>query len=267
MSRIAETFAELRTAGRKAFIPFVTAGDPDLDYTAEVIRLLDARGATLCEIGIPYSDPIADGPVIQDSYTRALEHRIRLADIAATLRSVADLATPRLTMVSYAIIHRRGPQQYVELMREAGVAGLIVPDLPWEEADALAATCRGAEMDLVQLVAPTTSPERCLRIAEQSTGFLYFVSVAGVTGERRDLPPELLERVAWLREQTTLPICIGFGINTPEQVRALSAVADGVIVGSALVRRIAEASQDRAKSLADIRELVDSLVAALHATP
>ncbi len=246
-------------------MPFVTAGDPDLVFTADVLGVLAGHGAAMCEVGIPYSDPIADGPVIQASYTRALERKIKLGDILATLGRVApELAAPVVTMVSYAIVHRHGVERYVHEAQAAGIAGAIVPDLPVEEAAALAKLCRGADFSLIQLVTPTTPKDRALAIAERSTGFLYYVSVTGITGERTRLPPELLENVAWLRSKTPLPVCIGFGVSGPEQVRALAPVADGLIVGSAIVRRIATASaRPRAEVLADVGKFLDELMAAM----
>jgi len=266
MSTIDSLFADLRARGRKAFIPFVTAGDPDLDFTSEVLRLLAAKGSNICEVGIPYSDPIADGPVIQASYTRALNRHIRLADILDSLGAVAPtLAAPVVTMVSYAIVLRHGLQRYVDDAKRAGVAGAIVPDLLVDESDELAAICKREDFSLIQLVTPTTPRERALRIAEASTGFLYYVSVTGITGERSELPAKLTDDVGWLREQTDLPICIGFGISSPENVRTVAPVADGVIVGSAIVRRIAEAAtKPKEEVIADLSGYVTSLMEALN---
>lgn len=266
MSAIDTLFEQLRSSGRKAFVPFVTAGDPDLAFTAEVLRVLVARGSTLCEVGIPYSDPIADGPVIQASYTRALERHLRLDAIFRSLGQVTpELAAPVVTMVSYAIVYRRGLERYVAQAKQAGVVGAIVPDLPIEESGPLAEVCRKQDFSLIQLVTPTTPRERALRIAEQSTGFLYYVSVTGITGERSELPAELVENVAWLRSRTHLPICIGFGVSRPEHVRMLAPVADGVIVGSAIVRRMGEAaSRPRHEVLADVGQYVSELIAALN---
>jgi tryptophan synthase alpha chain len=264
MSSIDQLFAKLRAEKRKAFMPFVTAGDPDLFFTAEVLKELSSRGCHLCELGIPYSDPIADGPVIQASYTRALEHKIKLGQILEMAAGVTpSLACPVVSMVSYAIIYRHGLAKYVAEAKQAGLAGAIVPDLPVEEASDLAALCRKEEFSLVQLVAPTTPRERAIRIAESSSGFLYYVSVTGITGERTELPPDIAENVAWLRSRTALPICIGFGISTPEHVKLLAPVADGLIVGSAIVRRIAEAaSRPREQVLKEVGDYVASLMAA-----
>jgi len=265
MSAVDELFRRLRAEGRKAFIPFVTAGDPDLDFTAAVLKELNARGASLCELGIPYSDPIADGPVIQASYTRALGNGVKLRqifDMAA--KTTPALAAPTVTMVSYAIIHRYGPQKYVDDSLRAGLAGAIVPDLLVEESAAFAEVCRKADFSLIQLVTPTTPRERAKRIAEQTSGFIYYVSVTGITGERTELPPDLLENVAWLRTQTPLPICIGFGISTPEHVKRLAPAADGLIVGSAIVRRLAAADvKPKAEVLRDVGDYAAQLLAAL----
>jgi tryptophan synthase alpha chain len=265
MTTIETLFRDLKAQGRKALMPFITAGDPDLDFSAALLAELVGRGCHLCEVGIPYSDPIADGPVIQESYTRALARHIKLADIFAMLtRATPSLPAPAVTMVSYAIVYRHGPERYVAEARSAGVAGLIVPDLPVEEAAPLAKICRSADLNLIQLITPTTSRERALRIAETSTGFIYYVSVTGITGERKDLPPELIDNVGWLKRQTDLPVAIGFGISQPEHVRKLAPVADGLIVGSAIVRRIAAAGgKPRQAVLEDVGQFVATLLAAL----
>ena len=266
MSAIDTLFQELRQAGKKAFIPFVTAGDPDLDFTAAALRELDARGAALCELGIPYSDPIADGPVIQASYTRALERRVRMSEIFEMAKQVSSqMSAPLVTMVSYAIIHRFGSERYVEKAQAAGIAGAIVPDLLVDEAHDLAKICAHQDFSLVQLVTPTTPRDRALRIADTSTGFIYVVSITGITGEHNQLPAELVDNVAWLREQTDLPVCIGFGISRPDQVTQLAPVADGLIVGSAIVRRIGElASKPREAVIDEIGTYAANLISALE---
>lgn len=267
MSAVDLLFAQLRKSGCKALMPFITAGDPDLAFTADLLREVVARGAALCEVGVPYSDPIADGPVIQESYTRALNRKVTSADVLQCLSEVAPkLAAPLVAMVSYAIVFRRGLEPFVAHARQAGVAGLIVPDLPVEESGPLAAICRRSDVSLTHLITPTTPWDRARRIAEASTGFIYYVSVTGITGERTELPPELADNVARLREHTPLPVCIGFGISRAEHVRRLAPVADGLIVGSAIVRRMAEAaSGDRLRVLRQIGEFVAELVAALEA--
>jgi tryptophan synthase alpha chain len=265
MSAIDDLFDKLRGTGRKAFMPFVTAGDPDLEFTQALITELDRRGCSMCEVGIPYSDPIADGPVIQASYTRALDHKVKLAGIFDMLDKVTPIVSmPLVTMVSYAIIFRYGLAAYVQRAKQAGIAGAIVPDLLADEAREMSEIAKREDFSLIQLVTPTTPRERALKIAETSTGFLYYVSVTGITGERSDLPTELMDRVAWLREQTDLPICIGFGISQPEHVKTLGPVSDGLIVGSAIVRRIAEAREKgRDETIQSIGDYVDKLIAAI----
>ncbi|MEM8679335.1 MAG: tryptophan synthase subunit alpha [Planctomycetota bacterium] len=268
MSAIDDLFQRLQSEGRKAFMPFITAGDPDLELTVDLIRELDRRGCQLCEVGIPYSDPIADGPVIQASYTRALQRGFRLHDLWEAVAGLHnDCPMPRVTMVSYAIVRRAGMQAYIEQARSAGFAGAIVPDLPVEEASDMRAACAAADFSLIQLIAPTTPDDRAKRIADSCSGFIYYVSVTGITGERKELPPELMDRLAWLREQTPLPICIGFGISQPAQARMLSPVADGVIVGSAIVKRITQQlenpSVDRGALVQEIGEFASSMLDAL----
>jgi tryptophan synthase alpha chain len=267
MNRIDALFARLRDPHHPALIPFLTAGDPDLDTTAALITEAVRRGAHLVEIGIPYSDPIADGPVISASYTRALNRQIKLADIFAMLKRLREggLAVPVVTMVSYAIVLRRGVDRYLDEARSAGVDGLIVPDLPVEEAAGLFEQATARDLKVIQLITPTTPRERAATIAQSTSGFLYYVSVAGITGERRELPPELAENVAWLRSRTPLPICIGFGISGAEQVRRLAPLADGVIVGSAIMRRIAE-GQDRPRDqlVAEVGDFLADLAGALQ---
>jgi tryptophan synthase alpha chain len=266
MSAIDQQFDRLRAAGKKALIPFVTAGDPDLAFTASVLSELAARGCPLCEVGIPYSDPIADGPVIQASYTRALGRHVHLRDILAQLDLARFATMPLLTMVSYAIIFRHGLERYIADAKASGVAGAIVPDLLADEAGPLAEICRREDFSLVQLVTPTTSRERALRIADRSSGFLYYVSVTGITGERQLLPARLTDDVGWLRKHTQLPVCVGFGISHEDQARQLREVADGIIVGSAFVRRIAGAEHaTREEVLKDVGSFASRLLAALDA--
>ena len=200
---------------------------------------------------MPYSDPIADGPVIQASYTRALAAGFTLEKFFEMVRKATGrVKMPILAMVSYSIIYRRGIDRFVDDAAAAGLAGLVVPDLPLEESDVLDATCKGANLALVRLVMPTTPPERAAEIAKRSTGFLYCVSVAGVTGARTDLPEGLVERVKWLQTKTDVPVLVGFGVSTPEQVKLLSSVANGAIVGSALVRRVGELAAEGPEGVA-----------------
>ncbi|MEC8557949.1 MAG: tryptophan synthase subunit alpha [Planctomycetota bacterium] len=263
MSAVDERFAELKAANKKAFVPFITAGDPSLDVTTAVLKKLSECGSAIGEVGIPYSDPIADGPVIQASYTRALDAGIRLNQIFDAVGSVAPrLEMPLVSMVSYSIIQRQGSEKYLAEAKAAGFSGAIVPDLLVEESESLRNLCREQDFSLIHLVTPTTPRERMLEIAKASTGFIYFVSVTGITGERNELPPDLLEQVRWLRERTELPICIGFGISRVEHVKLLAPVADGLIVGSAIVRRLVE-STDSDQALTSVEELAKELIGAM----
>jgi tryptophan synthase alpha chain len=266
MNPIDALFRRLRSEGRKAFMPFVTAGDPDLAFTREVLPAVAESGANLIEVGFPFSDPIADGPVIQASYTRALDKGLKLADVFATLKDVTTRPgwqTPMVAMASYSLIYKRGPAAFIAAAQAAGLSGAVVPDLPAEEADDLAKLAAESDFKLILLVTPTTSPARAEKIVRACGGFVYVVSVVGITGERDRLPVQLREQVARLRTMTDLPLCVGFGVSKPEHVRELKELADGVIVGSALVKKLEAAGTDRAKALAEVRKLVADLSGAL----
>ncbi len=268
MSAIDELFQQLKTEGKKAFMPFVTAGDPNLEFTADVLKRLDADGCHLAELGIPYSDPIADGPVIQASYTRSLNRGTKLKDIFSTVGVVASqIKMPIVTMVSYAIIFRMGVDKFLHQAKLAGVSGAIVPDLPVDESAELAAKCKALDFSLIQLITPTTPRDRAIEIAKLTTGFIYYVSIAGITGERTELPPDLIDNLKWLREQTELPICVGFGISQPKHVEILKPVCDGMIVGSAIVRRIAKVTTESASNaevLDDVGSFAKTMLNAIN---
>jgi tryptophan synthase alpha chain len=272
MNPIDALFQSLRAAGRKAFMPFVTAGDPDLAFTRELLPAVADSGANLIEVGFPFSDPIADGPVIQASYTRALDKGLKLADVFATLREVtasqqgADAPrspVPLVAMASYSLMFKMGPAAFIDAAQAAGLSGAVVPDLPVEEADELAKLAADRDFKTILLVTPTTSPQRADRIVKACSGFVYVVSVVGITGERDRLPVQLHDMIARLRTLTDLPLCVGFGVSRPEHVRDLKHLADGVIVGSALVKKLETAPTDRAKALDDVRKLVRELSGAL----
>jgi tryptophan synthase alpha chain len=269
MNPIDALFASRRATVRKVFVPFIPAGDPDLTATARLLPALASAGAGLIEVGFPFSDPIADGPVIQAAYTRALNKGIKLEQIFETLRTTsADPAlarVPLVGMVSYSLIYRRGPEKFLGEAKRAGLSGLIVPDLPPEEMEPLRGYADKRDVKLILLVTPTTPRDRAARIARLSTGFLYCVSVTGITGERDRLPPELLDQLRWLRTQTPLPLCVGFGVSRPEHIAMLRDVADGVIVGSAIVKLLSQSGERPADAvIGDIQSLVRELVTALE---
>ena len=263
---ISQVFQRTRAAGQMAFMPFVTAGDPDLDTTCEVIDRLALAGVDLIEVGVPYSDPVADGPVIQASYTRALESGFTLARFFETFRAADRSAWPPLVaMVSYSIIFRYGAERFLDAARDAGFAGFIVPDLPGDEAQDLAALVRQRNLDLVELLSPLTPPDRVPRILANGSGFVYCIAVAGTTGERDALPTALTNQLSELKKQTDLPLAVGFGVSRPEHIEALRGRADGAIVGSAIVRRFEQIAVAPDRTLDEIQQFASDMVAACHA--
>ena len=239
MTRIDESFARLRAEGRRAFIPYITAGDPDLQATHDLVLKLVEAGADLIEFGVPFSDPIADGPVIQRATERALASGTSLSQIlelVGRIRQSSDI--PLMLMSYYNPLLNHGLEQLARDASDAGLDGILASDLTVEESGRFVAIMGGAGLNTIFLVAPTSSPERVERIAGVSTGFLYAVSRTGVTGETQELSGELVEFIRLLKTHTDIPLAVGFGISTPEHVRAVWGEADGAIVGSAIVREI-----------------------------
>jgi tryptophan synthase alpha chain len=248
---IAQAFSNTRARGKIALMPFIPAGYPDLQTTAALIPAIESAGADLIEVGFPFSDPIADGPTIQESYTVALQKRVKIEEIFATIRAVRPtVSLPLVGMVSYSLVYRYGRDRFTADAKRAGFDGLIVPDLPPPEAEAVCRTIQAGGLDTVLLVAPTTTPERRQTIARLSSGFVYYLSVSGITGERAQLPADLAPNIKALKQLTDRPICVGFGISKPEHVKQLSDVADGAIVGSAVVKRITQHGSDGPQAIA-----------------
>lgn len=251
------------SADRRRIMPFITAGDPDLNFTKSLLLELDKLEPGLFEIGFPYSDPIADGPVIQASYTRALENGLKVDQIFQAMSDIKQQMTqPRVAMVSFAIVLRYGTEKFLQQAANSGFSGLIVPDYLWTEDRSFQQQCREHGLHLIPLITPLTERERAKWIAEQATGFIYYVSVAGVTGERTELPPELVQNLAWLKQQTDTPICVGFGVSGPKQVEQLREHCDGLIVGSAVMKRVAKASAGESKEavIAEVSQFVRQLI-------
>ncbi|PIG95077.1 tryptophan synthase subunit alpha [Gloeocapsopsis sp. IPPAS B-1203] len=263
MNSISDCFKRLRSRGACALIPFVTAGDPDLETTAEALRVLDAAGADMIELGVPYSDPLADGPVIQAAASRALQKGTRLEQVLEIVRQVSPtLRSPIILFMYYNPILNRGVETFLQQIADAGVAGLVVPDLPLEEAEGLLKPAQEAGIEVVLLVAPTSSPERIEAIARASQGFIYLVSVTGVTGMRSQMEARVPELLKQIRSYTDKPIGVGFGISAPEQARQVrESGADAVIVGSAIVKRLAD--ENPQAGLQAIGEFCQSLKAAI----
>jgi tryptophan synthase alpha chain len=248
---IDQTFDSLRSAGRIGLLPFVPAGFPDLSVTVALLQELESAGADLIEIGFPFTDPIADGPLIQEAFTAALASGIRVADIFEAIEPMRrNLSLPLVAMVSYSIVFRYGLKRFLDESKWAGFDGIILPDLPPPEAHSVCETVRQAGLDTVMLVAPTTPIDRRREIVGLCSGFAFYLSVSGTTGERDRLPPDVIENVRQLRSIRDCPVCVGFGISSPAHVASLKGVADGVIVGSALVRRIKETQADPPAAIA-----------------
>jgi len=241
MPRIRERFERRRKEGRPAFVAFLTAGDPSVDRTVAAALELDRAGVDVLELGVPFSDPLADGPVIQRASERALARGVtlpRVLEMVGRIRERSEL--PLLLFSYYNPLLQHGLERLAREAKAAGVDGVLVTDLPPEEADEWVAAARAADLDTVFLASPTSPPERLLRVAEASRGFVYAISRPGVTGERQALSEDARPLVERLRGLTRVPVALGFGLSTPEQVREAAAVADGVVVGSALVRFLEE---------------------------
>jgi tryptophan synthase alpha chain len=245
--RIAQRFAELRQGGRRAFVPYVTAGHPDVERSVALLQGLEGVGADVIELGVPFSDPMADGPVIQASSQKALENGVRLEQVFDIVER-ARLGIP-IVLFTYLNPLLRGGPEALQRAADAGVDGVLVTDLPLGADPEREAWFADGPLDFIRLVAPTTPQARMSEIARTGSGFVYLISRLGVTGERQELPADLPATAARVRAATSLPLCVGFGISRPEQARAVGKIADGVVVGSALVRA-ADESVDAALTLA-----------------
>ncbi|MCX5660141.1 MAG: tryptophan synthase subunit alpha [Planctomycetota bacterium] len=269
MNRIDSIFADLRRRGAKALMPYLTVGDPDLATTRQLLPAIEKAGAAVCELGLPFSDPIADGPVIQASMNYALERGLRVRQILdAVSQDRPKLKMGLVAMGSYTLVHKVGPAQFVRDAKAAGIDGLIIPDLPLEESSALRDLAGAQGLIFSMLIAPTTPIERAEKIAKASSGFVYLLSRGGITGERTALPPDLGQRVQRLRQVTDLPITVGFGVSTAEQVGQVVGVADAAIVGSAIMRRVAEFREKGSPALvAEVGRFVGELASGLTGVP
>ncbi|KAM3092832.1 tryptophan synthase subunit alpha [Phormidesmis sp. 146-12] len=263
MTSVSQCFDRLRDQAQCALIPFITAGDPDLETTAKALRILDRCGADLIELGVPYSDPLADGPVIQAAATRALERGTRLDDVLAMVKNVAPtIRAPLILFTYYNPILNRGIDRFLQDSSAVGVKGLVVPDLPLEEADSLLKPAIAHGIEVILLVAPTSPQERIAAIAQQSQGFVYLVSTTGVTGMRSQMQTRVKDLLLELRQVTDKPIGVGFGISQPDQAHQIMEWgSDAVIVGSAFVKRLSEGTP--AEGLRAIEEFCQSLRAAI----
>lgn len=239
INRIDKRFQDLMGKDVPAFIPFITAGDPDLRMTMDLILEFEKRGADIIELGFPFSDPIADGPVIQASYHRALMNGTKVSailDAIGNLRKRTEI--PIVAMVSYSTVFRKGCGAFIECLSDVGVDGVTIPDLPIDEEDNLSEHAEKNNFKIVHFIAPTTPKYRMQLIAQKSQGFIYYISVVGITGARDRLPEDIAQNIGMLKQITTTPIAVGFGVSTPEQVGMIGKIADGIIVGSAIIKAI-----------------------------
>ena len=256
MSRIREAFAH-----GKAFIPFITCGDPDLETTAAVVRAAAEGGADLIELGIPFSDPTAEGPVIQGANLRALSGGVKTGKIFGLVKELRkDVRIPLVFMTYANVVFSYGTERFLRECGDAGIDGLILPDVPFEEKEEFLPFCRRYGVDLISMVAPT-SKDRIAMIAKEAEGFLYVVSSLGVTGVRSEITTDLSSIVRTVRDNTAVPCAIGFGISTPDQARAMAEIADGAIVGSAIIRLLERYGRDAAPHIgAYVKEMKEAVL-------
>lgn len=263
MSRIEETFKRLKREGRPALIPFLVAGDPTLETTKALVVKMADSGADIIELGVPYSDPLADGPTIQAAYQRALERGVSLRDVFQLARGLKGITPPLVIMTYFNPVFRYGLRSFAEDSKESGVSGVIIPDLPPEEAEPWMVEAMKQNLDTIFLAAPTSPPGRIRMISHFSRGFIYYVSLTGVTGARKKLSGDLKGAVRSIKEQSGKPVAVGFGISTPDQAREVGRFADGVIVGSAIVKLVEEKGR-RGPLISRIGAFVTSLSCAIR---
>jgi len=264
VNRIDKKFAELKIEGKKAFIPFITAGDPSLEDTIAIVSELESAGADIIELGVPFSDPVADGPSIQRSSLRALESNVSLRDVINTVAKIrAKTQIPIAFLTYYNLIFKYGVEKFVRDAAEAGVDGAVVANLPPEEASELIAAAREHDFASIFLIAPTSTPERVKIVSEACTGFIYCVSLTGVTGARSAISDMLAPTLKLIRQHTDKPVAVGFGVSTPEQAEKVAAMADGVIVGSAIINVIAAHVGKPDELLPAVEDFASNLVEAI----
>jgi tryptophan synthase alpha chain len=261
VNRIDKRFKDIKEKKGKAFIAYICAGDPDISTTERLVLEFDRIGVDIVELGIPFSDPLADGPTIQKASQRALKGGVTLGKIfslISLLRKKTDI--PIVLMGYYNPVYNYGIVRFIKEAKASGADGIIIPDLIPEEADELIFVARQCDFKTIFLAAPTSTKKRMKLIAQKSTGFIYYVSLAGVTGARAVLPTHIREHIRTIKRLSSKPVCVGFGVSTPEQVKRLSLYCDGVIVGSAIINRIEKSLPDRPKAIRDAAIFVKNMV-------
>ncbi|MCA2010170.1 tryptophan synthase subunit alpha [Cereibacter sphaeroides] len=261
MTRIDDTFARLRAEKRKAFVAYMMGGDPDMATSLQIMKGLPGAGVDIIELGLPFTDPMADGPTIQLAGQRALDGGMTMAKVLEMVRAFreGDKTTPIVLMGYYNPIYSRGVERFLKDATEAGIDGLIVVDLPPEEDSELCLPAQAAGMNFIRLATPTTDDKRLPAVLTNTSGFVYYVSITGITGSAAAQAGDVAPEVARIKAQTDLPVIVGFGINTPEQAQSIASVADGAVVGSAIVKQIGEG-----KPVAKVLAFVASLAEGAH---
>lgn len=258
---ITEVFRSRLAKGGKVLIPYIMAGDPDLGSTEKIIRSLSGIGVDVIELGMPFSDPLADGPVIQRAGQRAIRQGVTLTSILETVHTIREMIdTPIVIMTYYNLFYKYGLEKFAKDAAQAGVDGLIIPDLPIEESEKFLQVLEKEGLAMIFLIAPTSTDERIERIAQAAKGFLYYVSRTGITGEQKSLALDIQENIARIRKYTDLPVAVGFGVSNAEQAQEIGKYADGVVIGSAIVRLIEETNQMHDRATAKfVKPIVDIL--------
>jgi len=257
MTRIGETFKKLKRKGGKAFIPYIMAGDPSLERTKDIVLLFEESGADIVELGVPFTDPLADGPVIQRASERALQGGITLKKVIAFVKDLRQSTQiPLVLMTYYNPVFKYGEEMFVKDAKDAGVDGVIIPDLPPDEAGNLIRSSRKVSLDTIFLLAPTSTTDRIEKVAKASKGFIYYVPMTGITGSKLLLDGSLELLISEIRKYTDKPVAVGFGISTPEEASSVAKVSDGVIIGSAIVKRLQEPYDDLRRYLVSLREAI-----------
>jgi tryptophan synthase alpha chain len=257
MNRIEKTFRRLKNQSRKGFIPYIMAGDPSLERTRETVLLLERCGADIIELGVPFSDPLADGPTIQRAAQRALEQGVALKDVIGLVKELRkDSAIPIVLMTYYNPVFRYGDERFVKDAGDAGVDGVIIPDLPPDEAVGLIGVAKRAGLATIFLLAPTSTPDRIRKVAGASQGFIYYVSMTGITGAKLLVDGTLQESIGNIRAVSGKPVAVGFGVSTAEEAKAVAQHADGVIIGSAIVKKLHESPEGLEAFIRELRNAI-----------
>jgi tryptophan synthase alpha chain len=257
MTRITETFRKLKKQGRKAFIPYIMAGDPSIEKTKDIVLLFEECRADIIELGVPFSDPMADGPTIQRASERALQNHVTLRKVISLVRDLRQISQiPLVLMTYFNPLFKYGIEEFIRDAGDAGVDGVIIPDLPPDEAEDFIGLSRKSDLDTIFLLAPTSTDDRIRKVAKASSGFIYYVSITGITGASLLLDGTMEVLIAKIKRYTDKPIAVGFGVSSPADASAVAEFSDGVIVGSAIVKRLYESPDELKNYLVSLREAI-----------